>query len=68
MPTTQISKETCLRFVKGSHRWGKWFHPIKFGSHLTYNLEEDFAFEYEDVPDVENGGFDILSWELEVRI
>ena len=69
MPTTHVSKETCLHFVKGSHRWGKWFHPKKFASHLGYNVEDDIIFfEYEDVPDVEKEGYDILSWELEVKI
>lgn len=68
MPTTHVPKEACLEFVSGSHRWGKWFHPRKFASHSSYNVEEDVEFEYEDVPDINNANFDILSWELEVGI
>lgn len=66
MPTTKITKETCLKFVNGSHQWGKWFHPKKFSSHSSYQLEKDFDFEYENVPDIDNGDFEILSWDLEV--
>jgi len=65
MPTTHIPREACLQFVKGSHQWGKWFHPKKFASHLSYNVDNEFGFEYEDVPNIDKEGYDILSWELE---
>ena len=68
MPTTHIPKETCLQFVKGSHQWGKWFHPKKFASHMSYSVDDEFGFEYEDVPNVDEEGYDILSWELEVNL
>ena len=66
MPTTPVSKETCLRFVKGSHLWGKWFHPKKFVSHSNYPLDTIDNFEYEDIPDVDDGTYEILTWDLQV--
>ena len=29
MPIDPVSEQTCLQFVKGSHKWNKWFHPKK---------------------------------------
>ena len=31
--------ESSVKFVRGSHRWGQWFHPRKFASEANYPLE-----------------------------
>ena len=30
IPLDSISKDTCVQFISGSHRWGRWFTPTKF--------------------------------------
>ena len=68
MPVTPVSKDTCLKFIRGSHLWGKWFHSKKFGTHFNYDSSgQKTERTYEEIPDIkENGEYDILSWELEV--
>ena len=31
--------DSSVKFVRGSHRWGKWFHPRKFATEANYPLE-----------------------------
>ena len=31
--------ESSVKFVRGSHRWGQWFHPRKFATEANYPLE-----------------------------
>lgn len=63
-PVTQDSG--ALEFVRGSHKWGKWFQPERFGkttAHDDYERNPD----YVEIPDIEaaRGDYDILSWDLE---
>ena len=30
IPLDPVPRETCVEFVAGSHRWGRWFTPTKF--------------------------------------
>lgn len=66
-----MTKESCIKFVAGSHKWGKWFIPIKFGSLANYeeNILEGDDKAFENVPDIhdESEKYKILSWDLEVR-
>lgn len=62
-PLDSISEETTVEFVRGSHRWGRWFAPFD-------RMRDGSAFEgdtFERAPDVEAGrsAFDIASWTLE---
>lgn len=57
-----VPKDTCLEFVAGSHRWGRWFRPQRFdGSALNQ------GDGLEPVPDIEGDrdAYEILSWDLE---
>ena len=36
MPIDPVSLDTAIEFVRGSHRWGKWFYPRKFATELNY--------------------------------
>ena len=52
-----------LEFVRGSHRWGKWFAPfdkIRDGSSFV-------GGKFEKAPDIdkERDAYDIVSWTLE---
>ena len=56
----------ALEFVRGSHKWDRWFQPETFG--ITENIG---AYErnpdYEDIPDIEaaRGDYEIVSWDLD---
>lgn len=54
----------ALEFVRGSHRWGRWFQPEKFGDtggHSGYERNPD----YEPMPDLDSArdDYDIVSWD-----
>ena len=63
IPLDPITPETTLEFVRGSHRWGRWFAP--FDSML--DGARHASAEFERCPDIEaaRGDYDIVSWELE---
>ncbi|XP_054713659.1 uncharacterized protein LOC129223119 [Uloborus diversus] len=68
MPVDPVSRETCVQFVAGSHKWA-WYFPRKFATTLPYEIEEKFLDkEYEPVPDVDANRhkWNILSWDLQV--
>ena len=56
--------EVAVRFVKGSHRWDRMFHPVAF---LDGEDFESKGERMEAAPDVEQrqGEFDILAWDLQ---
>ena len=63
IPLDAITPETTLEFVRGSHRWGRWFAPID-------SLLDGTRYpgtEFERCPDFEaaRDDYDIISWELE---
>ena len=63
MPVDPVSLESSVKFVAGSHRWGKWFHPRKFASELNYPVEREEEADgktFHDVPvqDIENGKYE----------
>lgn len=56
----------ALEFIRGSHRWNRWFQPETFGTTdaiATYERNPD----YEPIPDIDpnRGDYDIVSWDLE---
>ena len=63
IPLDPVPRETCVEFVAGSHRWGRWFSPRHFVDTSDYAYDEN---PFEPVPDVENhrDDYDILSWEI----
>lgn len=54
-----------VEFIRGSHRWDRWFQPEPFGK--TKNVTYDRNPEFEDIPDIEadRDSYDIVSWDLE---
>ena len=55
----------ALEFIRGSHRWVRWFQPQAFGETEGFD-DYDNNPDYELIPDIENGrtDYDIVSWEL----
>ena len=55
-----------LEFIRGSHRWNRWFQPEVFGKTDAIAQYERNP-EFEDIPDIEASreDYDIISWDLE---
>ena len=55
-----------LEFIRGSHRWDRWFQPETFGKTEAINQYERNS-DFEDIPDIEadRASYDIVSWDLE---
>lgn len=55
-----------VEFIRGSHRWNRWFQPEVFGKTTAISQYERNP-EFEDIPDIESSreDYDIVSWDLE---
>merc|ERR1711974_450975 len=63
MPVDPVSLDSAVKFVRGSHRWGRWFHPRKFATAKNYKVEMEVGGrKYEDVPldEIEGGSHKII--------
>ena len=63
IPLDPVPKGTCVEFVAGSHRWGRWFTPTKFVG-MQYERDDE---GYETIPDIDTSRSDyrLLSWDLD---
>lgn len=54
-----------VEFIRGSHRWDRWFQPEVFGKTKAVSTYERNP-DYEDIPDIEaaRDNYDIISWDL----
>ena len=74
IPVTPVSKESCLRYIGGSHRWGKWFIPKKFESLNNYKYRDPndkrSGNDFEEIPDIDTQPekYELFAWDLEVSI
>ena len=72
IPVTPVSKESCLTYVGGSHKWGRWFVPRKFESLKNYKYKDptisDSDKDFEDIPDIDAHpeNYELFAWDLEV--
>ncbi len=57
-----VPRETCIEYVAGSHKWGRWFRPERF-NRAALNEGDGLA----PVPDIEadRAAYDIRGWALE---
>ena len=49
MPVDPVPQEATLKFVKGSHRWNKWFVPRKFETSKNYTVVGQEIDKYEPI-------------------
>jgi ectoine hydroxylase-related dioxygenase (phytanoyl-CoA dioxygenase family) len=58
-----ILRETSLELIAGSHRWGRWFQPVRVGTNAPLNEKDGF----DPMPDIDahRENYEILSWDLE---
>lgn len=63
IPLDPISADRALEFIKGSHRWNRWFAPFDAMTGGGRYQSKDF----EACPDIEaaRGDYDIVYWEME---
>ena len=59
LPLDTVPEETCVAFVRGSHRWGPHC-PQHFSDGTPYRDKT-----LPPLPDIDAGGYDILRWALE---
>jgi len=66
LPLDPVPRETCVQYVAGSHRWGRWFAPQYFNRGNTALAVADPRFE--EMPDIESerDQHRFLSWELDI--
>lgn len=64
LPLEDVSRETTLEFVAGSHRWGKWFRPQRFA---TGQLRDGDDESWAVLPDIEadRDHYPIIGWQME---
>ncbi len=62
LPFDRVSKSSCVKYVRGSHRWGKAYNPHHFIDDSPY---ENTGLP--ELPDIDAGPdrYEILSWDLE---
>ena len=64
IPLDAVDKNNgAMRFVKGSHKWGKQFHPIRIGAGDMVDSAEDFDGAAPDI-DANLNEYDVISWNL----
>jgi ectoine hydroxylase-related dioxygenase (phytanoyl-CoA dioxygenase family) len=68
LPLDPIPKGEGLRLISGSHRWGKTFLPVDFGSSAAYVNASGQPVAHEQVPDIDAApdAYEICTWELEL--
>jgi ectoine hydroxylase-related dioxygenase (phytanoyl-CoA dioxygenase family) len=60
----KVEKESCVKFISGSHLWNKLYKPKKFKSLNDYDsFKNDEKFNSLDELDL--SAFEHLSWEIE---
>ena len=57
----QTPANVAVRFVKGSHRWGKLYHPVAFEDGADFAAQGECL---ESVQDIQPSEHQILNWEL----
>lgn len=57
-----VARDTAMQCVRGSHRWGRRFRPMRFDGTRLYERDD-----FEPMPDIDamRGKLDIAVWEVE---
>ncbi len=63
IPLDPVPKERAVEFIRGSHKWGRWFTPTKFIG-VDY-VRDDEGFETMPDIEAERDKYDIVSFALE---
>ena len=62
IPLDPVTRDVVMECVRGSHRWGKDFRPMRFNGTRLYENDE-----FEVMPDIESmrGELDIAGWDMQ---
>lgn len=62
IPLDPVSREVVMECVRGSHRWGKGFRPMRFDGTRLYEHDD-----FETMPDIEaqRSELDIAGWDMQ---
>ncbi len=63
IPLDPVPIATCVRYVAGSHRWGKWYAPARFADGKDHP-DKDARFEAVPDIDAEPEKYRLLAWDL----
>ena len=67
-----VSQQTCLRLVKGSHKWPHYFKPVHFDGPPFMSYEdkpgqEEYAQTFLPAPDGDaDENCHVLCWDMKV--
>lgn len=65
IPLDEVSASVCPEFIKGSHRWGKWYVPTRFtGQNWDRKQEQESDLEFIPDIDARRDEYDIVSYDL----
>ena len=64
IPLDPVPRERAVEFIRGSHKWGRWFTPTKFVG-VDYERDDE---GFEVMPDIEaeRDKYDIVSFGLKL--
>jgi ectoine hydroxylase-related dioxygenase (phytanoyl-CoA dioxygenase family) len=65
LPLDPVPEDTCVEYIAGSHRWGRWFAPQYFNRANTALDVPDGRFETMPDIDAERDRHTFLRWSLE---
>jgi len=65
LPLDPVDADTCVAYVAGSHRWGRWFAPRYFRAADSALPVEDPRFEAMPDIDAERDRHRLLRWDME---
>ena len=67
LPLDPVTEDSgAVKFIRGSHKWDRWFQPETFGKNPAQN-DYERNDDYEPMPDIDAAldDYDIVSWDLE---
>ena len=65
LPLDPVARDTCVEFIAGSHRWGRWFAPRYFNQD-NIHLVTDGRFEAMPDIDAEREQHTMLGWDVDI--
>lgn len=62
IPLDPVGRDVVMECVRGSHRWGKDFRPMRFNGTRLYENDD-----FEPMPDIEamRGELDLAGWDMQ---
>lgn len=62
IPLDPVAEDICMQCIRGSHRWGREFKPMRFNGQPLNDVDR-----FDEMPDIESrrAEYDIASWAME---